>query len=55
MEFVSPVLDSWKALGVSHMLTVIFFCRTFFLDRIALSTHPGRRIVDPNPRLAHNL
>ncbi|RYH30080.1 vacuolar membrane-associated protein Iml1 [archaeon] len=40
-EFVSPVFDSWKALGVSHMLTVIFFARTFYLDRVSQKTHPG--------------
>lgn len=39
--FVSPVLDSWKALGVTHMLTVIFFCRSFHFDRVTLSSHPG--------------
>jgi hypothetical protein len=40
-EFASPILDSWKSLGVSHMLTVIFFARTLYLDRISTNTHPG--------------
>jgi hypothetical protein len=40
-EFVSPLLDKWKALGVSHMLTVVFFSRTFFLERITSTMHPG--------------
>jgi hypothetical protein len=47
-EFVSPVLDSWKALGVTHMLTVIFFARTLYFDRISLNTHPGYILVSPH-------
>jgi hypothetical protein len=40
-DFVSPVFDSWKALGVTHMLTIIFFARTLYLDeRLSPSTHP---------------
>lgn len=40
-EFVGPVFDSWKALGVSHMLTVIFFARSLYLDdRIAPNLFP---------------
>jgi hypothetical protein len=40
-DFVSPLLDSWKALGVSHMLSVIFFSRTLYLERINSTNHPG--------------
>ena len=31
-KFVDPLFDRWKALGVSHSLTVIFFARTLFMD-----------------------
>ncbi len=40
-DFVSPILDSWKALGVSHMLTVVFFSRTFYLERVNATNQPG--------------
>lgn len=43
-EFVGPIFDSWKNLGVSHMLTVIFFARTIYLDRITRLSHPGNNL-----------
>ena len=42
-EFANPIIDSWKSLGVSHMLTVIFFARTLYLEKkIDMKTHPGK-------------
>ncbi len=43
-DFVSPVLDSWRNLGVSHMLTVIFFARTMYLDKMTKATNPGKSV-----------
>lgn len=40
-DFVSPLLDRWKTLGASHMLTVVFFSRTFYLERVTSNHHPG--------------
>lgn len=40
-DFVSPLLDKWKTLGVSHMLTVVFFSRTLFLERVTSNINPG--------------
>lgn len=40
LEFVSPLLDLWKSLGASHMLSVIFFARTFYLETIDSLHHP---------------
>lgn len=31
-KFTGPLLDRWKALATSHMLTVIFFARTLYPD-----------------------
>jgi DEP domain-containing protein 5 len=40
-DFVSPIFDSWRSLGSSHMLTIIFFARTLYLDdRISHQTCP---------------
>jgi hypothetical protein len=44
-DFVSPLLDKWRSLGVSHMLTVVFFSRTLFLERVTSNVHPGRHCL----------
>eukprot|EP01041_Mallomonas_annulata_P004950 gene4950-9893_t len=31
-KFVDPLLDRWKALSVTHSLSVIFFARTLYID-----------------------
>jgi hypothetical protein len=33
-KFVEPLFDRWKSLNVSHSLTVVFFARTLYLDRV---------------------
>ena len=33
-KFVDPVLDKWRALQVTHQLSVIFFARSIYLDRV---------------------
>ena len=38
-KFVDPLFDRWKALGVSHSLTVIFFARTMFTDSSRTCKH----------------
>lgn len=38
---MSPLLDKWRNLGVSHMLTVVFFSRTLFLERVTSNYNPG--------------
>lgn len=30
LMFVRDLLSRWKELDVTHYLTVVFFCRTFF-------------------------
>lgn len=37
-KFVEPLIDQWKALGVSHLLSVIFFARTLFPMNSSTST-----------------
>lgn len=36
-KFVSPVLDKWKALSVTHSLTIVFFTRSVIIDSEDLS------------------
>ena len=33
-QFADPLFDRWKALGVTHSLTVVFFGRTLYLDGV---------------------
>jgi hypothetical protein len=40
-KFVEPLLDRWKALQVSHSLSVVFFARTLYLDRVDSISTPN--------------
>ena len=33
-QFADPLFDRWKALSVTHSLTVVFFARTLYLDGV---------------------
>jgi hypothetical protein len=39
-QFVDPIFDRWKALSVTHSLTVVFFARTLYLDGVDPSRTP---------------
>ena len=39
-QFVDPIFDRWKALSVTHSLTVVFFARTLYLDGVDPSKTP---------------
>ena len=39
-QFVSPILDQWRAKDVSHSLSVVFFARTFFVNGTATPNGP---------------
>lgn len=40
-KFTEPLIDRWKLLSVSHSLTVIFFARSVFVDRVDPLFAPG--------------
>ena len=40
-KFVDPLLDQWKSLGVSHLLSVIFFARTLYPEAVNHKTNSG--------------
>jgi len=39
-KFADKVFDRWKSMGVSHSLSVIYFARTIFLERIVVISFP---------------
>ena len=41
LKFTDPLIDRWKSLSVSHSLTVIFFTRSLFSDRVDPLFLPG--------------
>lgn len=46
LKFVDPLLDQWKSLGVSHLLSVIFFARTLYPERSSASGRGSRGFVE---------
>ena len=54
-KFISPVLDKWKALSVTHSLTIVFFTRSVIVDgEDKMATNAGIRQGNGRTRLFNN-
>jgi hypothetical protein len=50
LKFVEPLIDQWKSMGVSHLLSVIFFARTLY----PASINPCLQTTQvPKPQFKH--